>query len=264
MPAFLGTMLGGGAALGIGGSFLESSGKKKEAHRQRVLLEDAAKKRKLNFSEEMEGALGDLEQFGPRAAGVAETTSLADQDILDLLREKGAPGSGKRRDKLLEIIDSFLAGELSEETQRGISRSSAAQGAARFGNLGGSIPLRAEAAALGRATEEQQARGFAALGQFNSLFPTAQPVSVMNFLGPTPTQRIGIRSQEQSDVANILSRRGATPSSRTGLGSMMSGLGGEMMGLGMMGQASKKFPAMFGGGGRDQGPFFGPGYGPGQ
>lgn len=224
--------MGAGLALGAGGSVLDYFGKKSQAKKQTALQREAAGQVKLDYPGEIGVALGDIERFLPQAGAAAGRVGAADQDILDLLREKAAPGTRNRRDKMLEIIDSYLRGELSPETQRGISRSSAARGAARYGSLGGSIPLRAEAAALGRGVEQQQAQGFNLLGAFQSLYPMAQAPSTASFLGGTPQQRLGMRAQEQSTLASILSGIQAPPSIGQSLGPMMQGIGGVATGVG--------------------------------
>jgi len=244
MPAIA---LGLGALAIGGGSFLSGRGAKKEAASKQAFLRDAASKVPLDYQAEISQYLKDIGKLGPAATKAASTTATADQDVLDALREKSAPGSAGRRDKILSMIDSYLAGELSPEMQRGISRSSAARGAARFGNLGGSIPLRAEAAALGRATEQQQQMGMQALGQFNSLFPSAQPISILNFLGGTGTQRLAARGQEQSQMANILSGMPGTPSMMSSYGNALTQVGGMAMGAGMIGMAAGGMRGMGGG-----------------
>jgi hypothetical protein len=167
-----------------------------------------------------------------RSAEAALATGAGEQDLLDALREKSAPGSKARQEKILSTIDSYLRGELSPEMQRNISRSGAAQGAARFGSLGGSIPYRAEAAALGRATEQQQMAGMGMLGQYQQLFPMAQAPTLLSFLGGGPSQTLARRSQEQSSIANILSGMPATPSGWSAAGQATSQVGGLAMGAG--------------------------------
>jgi hypothetical protein len=229
---------GAGAALGVAGGVMSGIGAKKEAKRQAALKRQAAEAVKLNYGEELSQSLKDIAKYSPQAQKQALAVGLGEQDILESLRERAAPGTKDRQSQILSSIDAYLRGELSPETQRAIGRSSAAQGAARFGSLGGSIPLRAEAAALGRATEQQQMMGMSALGQYQQLFPMAPAPTLLSFLGGGPQQTLARRSQEQLGVANILSGIQAAPSMWSSSGNSMSQIGGISMGAGIAGMGS--------------------------
>jgi hypothetical protein len=151
-------IVGGAIALGAG-AYMSSKGAKSEAKSKQGFTRAAAGEVPLDYGAELTQSLKDIAKYSPQAQKQALATGAGEQDLLDALREKSAPGSKARQEKILSTIDSYLRGELSPEMQRNISRSGAAQGAARFGSLGGSIPYRAEAAALGRATEQQQMAG---------------------------------------------------------------------------------------------------------
>ena len=239
-------------ALGVGavavgaGAYMSSKGAKAEAKSKQGFTRAAAGEVPLDYGAELTQSLKDIAKYSPQAQKQALATGAGEQDLLDALREKSAPGSKARQEKILSTIDSYLRGELSPEMQRNISRSGAAQGAARFGSLGGSIPYRAEAAALGRATEQQQMQGMGMLGQYQQLFPMAQAPTLLSFLGGGPSQTLARRSQEQSSIANILSGMPATPSGWSAAGQATSQVGGMAMGAGMTSFAAG---GMGGGGG---------------
>jgi hypothetical protein len=211
---------------------MSSKGAKSEAKSKQGFTRAAAGEVPLDYGAELTQSLKDIAKYSPQAQKQALATGAGEQDLLDALREKSAPGSKARQEKILSTIDSYLRGELSPEMQRNISRSGAAQGAARFGSLGGSIPYRAEAAALGRATEQQQMAGMGMLGQYQQLFPMAQAPTLLSFLGGGPSQTLARRSQEQSSIANILSGMPATPSGWSAAGQATSQVGGMAMGAG--------------------------------
>ena len=245
----MGALIAGGIALAAGGAYMSSKGAKSEAKSKQGFTRAAAGEVPLDYGAELTQSLKDIAKYSPQAQKQALATGAGEQDLLDALREKSAPGSKARQEKILSTIDSYLRGELSPEMQRNISRSGAAQGAARFGSLGGSIPYRAEAAALGRATEQQQMAGMGMLGQYQQLFPMAQAPTLLSFLGGGPSQTLARRSQEQSSIANILSGMPATPSGWSAAGQATSQVGGLAMGAGFTKLALDGMGGMGGGGG---------------
>lgn len=219
-----------GAAL-IGGGMASSAA---GARKKRKELAAAAEFPGINTGAETDAALTDIEGFMSRAEGIAGKTGTANQRVLNQLMEESMPGFAKMQEKRRSVIDDYLNGRLPKDVEAAISRSSAGQALAR-GPFGSNLHLQGEARQIGRTSFDLINLGLSESGRLASTMPMAQTPSVADFFGPTPTQRINLRSQERAQRLSILTQKAQMPTSQDVMGQGMQSTGGILLGAGARG-----------------------------
>lgn len=234
------TDMGYGAALavvglltGAGGAFLE--GKAGDIARKR--LQKAARLPGLNTGALTEEALRDQLKYMPLSKDLAGQISSGNQANLLAQEEQALPGAGAARGEALGRILSLFSDDA--KWLEGVQRRAGALGvrSGMFGSQAGQI------GSLRLADTESQARmslGSGLLSQLLSTLRIANSPGIQEFLGPTPNQLIGVRSQERAAKQQLLAQAAGIPGQTAAWGDWMQSTGGALMGagMGMMGGGS--------------------------
>lgn len=228
---------GVGALIAAGGAFLE--GRAGDIARDR--LKKAAKLPGVDTGALTEEALRDQLKFMPLSKDLAGQISSGNQSNLLSMEEQALPGSGAARGEALNRILSLFSDDA--KWLEGVQRRAGALGvrSGLFGSQAGQI------GALRLSDTESQKRmqlGSGLLAQLLSTLRIANTPGIQDFLGPTPTQLIGVRSQERAAKQQLLAQAAGIPGQTGAWGSYLSTVGGALMGQSMGSQ-----PDSGGGGG---------------
>jgi hypothetical protein len=193
-------------------------------------------------------ALGDDAKYLAQASGLSGDISAANQAQLLAREEAALPGAGAARQKELASIMQLFSDD--KEWLTGVQRRGAALGVGRglFGGGAGQI------ATLRLSDQEKAQRtqlGSGLLGGLLSTLRIAQTPGVQAFLGPSPTELVGIRGGERTQRMNLLGQAAGVPGMTAEMGSWLSNMGGTLFsaGTGAMGGMG----GGFGGGGTASG-----------
>lgn len=228
---------GAGAALMIGGAAMSAGKKVKVPTFQRV-----------NTEKEQEAAIKQNIASLQSGSELATKTTAAEQTLLESQLRRAIPGYDQLISQASSNIGSALKGEISQDVQSQLQRSSAGRALSGGFGAGSGVGRNLSARDFGLTSMQIQNQGLAQAQSFIQQQRTtgmAQPFSVSSMF-ITPTQRINLSLQEnqfqyQRDMAAAQVAAQADP--------MMAAIGGSLSNIGGMAFGSGMGGMMGGGGG---------------
>ena len=228
---------GAGAALMIGGAAMSAGKKVKVPTFQRV-----------NTEKEQEAAIKQNIASLQSGTELATKTTAAEQTLLEQQLRRSIPGYDQLISQASSNIGSALKGEISQDVQSQLQRSSAGRALSGGFGAGSGVGRNLSARDFGLTSMQIQNQGLAQAQSFIQQQRTtgmAQPFSVSSMF-ITPTQRINLSLQEnqfqyQRDMAAAQVAAQADP--------MMAAIGGSLSNIGGMAFGSGMGGMMGGGGG---------------
>ena len=214
-----------GGALGLGGTLLSG----KSGDRTRKRLEALANEPGVDYQGLSREALGSQLGLLPQAERLSGETARINQANLLGMEEASLPGVGAARQSALTNALSFLGDDA--QWLQGVQRRGAAMGIGR--GLGGSAA--SQIGMLRLSDQESQQRRVTGAGLLQNLIASlriAQSPGVESFFGPSANQVVGLRSQERAQRMGLLGQAYQVPGMTASFGSFLSGVGGQMAGLG--------------------------------
>ena len=232
---------GAGAALMIGGAAMSAGKKVKVPTFQRV-----------NTEKEQEAAIKQNIASLQSGSELATKTTAAEQTLLESQLRRSIPGYDQLISQASSNIGSALKGEISQDVQSQIQRSSAGRALSGGFGAGSGVGRNLSARDFGLTSMQIQNQGLAQAQSFIQQQRTtgmAQPFSVSSMF-ITPSQRINLALQEnqfqyQRDMSAAQVAAQPDP--------MMAAIGGSLSNIGGMALGSGMGSMMGGGGGGGQG-----------
>lgn len=230
-----------GLVLGLGGAFLGG----RAGDQMKKKLKDIANMPGVDTGAVTDEALTDLLASMGKAGEVSAGVSELNQAQLLAREEMALPGLGAAREKALGRISSMFGEDA--EWLRGVQRRGAALGLSSglFGSQAGQLQT------LRLGDRESMARTQLGTGLLSSLIGSmriADSPGAQAFLGPTPTQLIGLRSQERAQKQSILLQRAGVPGQTASWANYLNQTGGLLTGAGAQGMAGSSGGSMPGAG----------------
>jgi hypothetical protein len=221
---------GAGAIIGGIGSIFGAN----EARKKKNQLTDLANTPGLDIDSEIANALGSDVKNLSGASTVAGGVNASNSAQMKALLEAGIPGYEGLSAQNLANIGSELRGELPPDVQAAIERATA--GRALAGGYGGSEAARnLTSRDLGLTSLGLTQRGGTDLSRVLQTTPLPGLVGAQNFLGPSISDRIGIRSNERTQRLQMLSGSILAPSGMDVIANYLQKTGGALMGAGTTG-----------------------------
>jgi hypothetical protein len=228
----MGFIIGGiaASAIGVGISAAEKAKQLKKYTYKPVNLQN----------EQSKATAGNLAIL-PQATDLAEKTSMANQDITLQMLNKAIPQYGSMTEQESKVIDSLLKGEIPEDVQDQIARSSSAWGVGSglgVGDMSGRRGLRN----LGMTSLQLSEAGLSAADQFLRTTGTLTKAPQMNvgamFVSPMEAADFAAKQAGISQETKLAQL--SMGNSMMDAGSSLASIGGMLTGYGM----TKKTPVV--------------------
>jgi len=235
-----------GGAIGSVGTLLQSQ----EARKQKNQLKDLANTPGLDIDSEIANAYAAYEKSLPEAQRITGQVNQGNSAAMRQLLSSGIPGYEGLQAQDLANIGSELRGELPPDVQAAIERATAAHSVA--GGYGGTqVGRNLTARDLGRTSLDLMQRGGTDLSRVLQTTPLPGLVGVQSLMGPSISDRIGIRSNERTQKLQMLTKSVLSPSDMQVISQFLVEQGAALQGAGMgsMGAGFGSSGASSGGGG---------------
>jgi hypothetical protein len=219
--------IAGGVIGGIG-TLLGSQ----EARKQKNQLKDLANTPGLDIDTEVANALADYQKSLPAAEQISGQVNQGNAANLRAMLGMGIPGYEGLQAQDLSNIGSELRGELPPDVQSAIERATA--GRALAGGYGGSQAARnLTSRDLGLTSLNLTQRGGTDLSRVLQTTPLPGLVGEQNFLGPSISDRLGIRSNERTQKLGLMSKSILSPSDMQVISQFLVQQGSALEGSGL-------------------------------
>lgn len=217
-----------GGAIGSVGTFLASQ----EARKQKNQLKDLANTPGLDIDTEVANALASYEKSLPGAQQLAGGINQGNAASLREMLGLGIPGYEALQAQDIANIQAEQRGQLSPEVMGIIQRATAAR-AGQGGYLGSPMQFNAEARNLGESGQALQAQGHKDYLSLLAGTPLPGLVGSQAFLGPSISDRLGIRSNERTQKLGLMSKSILSPSDMAVISQFLVQQGATLQGAGM-------------------------------
>lgn len=205
-----------------------------EARTRRNQMKDLANTPGLDIDSEIASAYGSYEKNLPTASRIAGGVNTANAENMRKLLEAGIPGYEGLQGQAIGNIGSELRGELPPDVQAAIDRATAARAVA--GGYGGSgMHRNLTARDLGLTSLNLSQRGQQDLNALVSGTPLPGLVSAGSLLGPSISDRIGIRGNERTQKLMLMAQALGLPTNTEVVAQHLQQEGGMLEGAGLGG-----------------------------